>query len=140
MANWVLRSWHCVPISRDRGDIGAMRAVLRMLGEGKAVLMFPEGTRSPDGQLQEARAGIGMIVAKAGVPIVPMRIFGTDHALPKGANFPRPARVEIRFGEPFTYPLPPDFENLRGDDLKAVYLDIGREIMRRIAALEPQAA
>lgn len=140
VANWVLRSWHCVPISRDRGDIGAMRAVLRMLGEGKAVLMFPEGTRSPDGQLQEARAGIGMIVAKAGVPIVPMRIFGTDHALPKGANFPRPARVEIRFGEPFTYPLPPDFENLRGDDLKAVYLDIGREIMRRIAALEPQAA
>ena len=42
--------------------------VLRLLGEGKAVLMFPEGTRSPDGQLQEARAGIGMIVARARVP------------------------------------------------------------------------
>lgn len=137
VANWVLRSWNCVPISRDRGDIGAMRAVLRMLGEGKAVLMFPEGTRSPDGQLQEARAGIGMVVAKARVPIVPMRIFGTDRALPKGASFPRPAHVEIRFGEPFTYPYPPNFESLRGDDLKAVYLDIGQQIMRRIAELEP---
>jgi len=138
LANWILRSWHCVPISRDRGDIGAMRTVLRLLGEGKAVLMFPEGTRSPDGQLQEARAGIGMIAARANVPIVPMRIFGTDHALPRGASLPRPARVEIKFGEPFVYPLPPDFEKLRGDALKAVYFDIGREIMRRIGALEPQ--
>ena len=79
-----------------------------------------------------------MIVAKANVPIVPMRIFGTDRALPRGANLPRPARVEIKFGEPFTYPLPPDFDKLRGDELKAVYPDIGREIMRRIADLKPQ--
>ena len=138
LANWVLRSWNCVPISRDRGDIGAMRTVLRMLGEGKAVLMFPEGTRSEDGELREARAGIGMIAARANVPIVPMRIFGTDRALPRGANFPHPARVEIKFGEPFLYPLPADFEKLRGDAVKKVYFDIGREIMRRIAALKPQ--
>jgi 1-acyl-sn-glycerol-3-phosphate acyltransferase len=135
LANWILRSWHCVPISRDRGDIGAMRAVLRMLGEGKAVLMFPEGTRSPDGQLQEPRAGTGMIVARAKIPIVPMRIFGTARALPRGTSIPRPARVTIKFGEPFVYPLPANFENLRGDALKAVYFDIGREIMRRIASL-----
>ena len=139
LANWILRSWHCVPISRDRGDIGAMRTVLRMLGEGKAVLMFPEGTRSENGELQEPRAGIGMIAARAKVPIVPMRIFGTDRALPRGTSFPRPARVEIKFGEPFLYPLPADFEKLRGDALKAVYLDIGREIMRRIAALEARS-
>jgi len=67
-----------------------------------------------------------------------MRIFGTDRALPRGVNFPHPARVEIKFGEPFLYPLPADFEKLRGDAVKAVYLDIGREIMRRIAALQPQ--
>jgi 1-acyl-sn-glycerol-3-phosphate acyltransferase len=137
LANWILRSWHCVPISRGRADIGAMRAVLRMLDEGKAVLMFPEGTRS-DGQLQEPRAGIGMIVARANVPVVPMRISGTARALPRGTSIPRPARVTIKFGEPFVYPLPANFENLRGDELKAVYLDIGREIMRRIAALEPR--
>jgi 1-acyl-sn-glycerol-3-phosphate acyltransferase len=138
LANWILRSWNCVPISRDRGDIGAMRAVLRMLGEGKAVLMFPEGTRSPDGQLQEPRAGIGMVVARAKVPVLPMRIFGTDRALPRGASLPRPAQVQIKFGQPFLYPLPADFDELRGDALKAVYLDIGREIMRRIAALKPE--
>ncbi len=138
LANWILRSWHCVPINRDRGDIGAMRTMLRMLGEGKAVLMFPEGTRSPDGNLQEPRAGIGMIVAHARCPILPMRILGTDRALPRGTSIPRPAQVTIIFGEPFTYPFPADFDSLRGDDLKAVYVDVGREIMRRIAALEPE--
>jgi 1-acyl-sn-glycerol-3-phosphate acyltransferase len=136
VSNWILRGWNCVPISRERGDIGAMRTMLRLLGEGKAVLMFPEGTRSPDGQLQEPRAGIGMIAARANVPIVPMRIFGTERAMPKGARLPRPAKVEIKFGEPFLYPLPADFEKLRGDALKAVYFDIGRETMRRIAGLE----
>jgi 1-acyl-sn-glycerol-3-phosphate acyltransferase len=137
VAGWILRSWNCVPINRDRGDIGALRTMLRLLGEEKAVLMFPEGTRSPDGQLQEARAGIGMIVAKAKVPIVPMRIFGTDKALPKGASLPRPAKVTVAFGEPFAYPLPANADELRGDDLKRLYLEIGQEIMRRIAALEP---
>lgn len=137
VANWILRSWNCVPINRERGDIGAMRTLLRLLSEGEAVVMFPEGTRSEDGQLQEARAGIGMIVAKANVPVVPMRIFGTERALPRGATLPRPAKVTIVFGEPFTYPLPANFDSLRGEELKAVYLEIGREIMRRIAALEP---
>jgi hypothetical protein len=46
--------------------------------------------------------------------------------------------VEVKFGEPFTYPFPADFEKLRGEAVKAIYLDIGREIMRRIAALQPQ--
>ena len=47
-----LRSWNAVPIKREGGDIGAMRLTLRLLAEGKAVMMFPEGTRSQDGELQ----------------------------------------------------------------------------------------
>jgi 1-acyl-sn-glycerol-3-phosphate acyltransferase len=126
-------------MNRERGDIGALRTVLRLLAEGKPVLMFPEGTRSDDGQLKEGRAGIGMIAAKARAPIVPMRIWGTNHALPRGASLPRPAKVIVRFGAPFTYPLPANFDTLRGDELKALYLDISREIMRRIAELTPDA-
>lgn len=137
LANWILKSWNCVPMNRERGDIGALRTVLRLLEEGKPVLMFPEGTRSDDGQLKEGRAGIGMIAAKARVPIVPMRIFGTNHALPRGTSLPRPAKVIIRYGEPFVYPLPENVDKLRGDDLKALYLDISREIMRRIGELQP---
>jgi hypothetical protein len=47
--------------------------------------------------------------------------------------------VAVKFGEPFRYEFPPGFEQLRGDALKDVYLDIGREVMRRIAALEPRS-
>lgn len=138
VAGWILRSWNCVPVNRQRGDIGAMRTVMRLLGEGQAVLMFPEGARSRDGRLQEARPGIGMIVARSGASVVPMRIFGTERALPCGASLPRPAQVSVVFGEPFSYKLPADFENLRGDVLKEVYRQIGREIMRRIGALQPR--
>ncbi len=67
------------------------------------------------------RAGIGMIAARAKVPIVPMRVFGTDRALPRGTSIPRPVRVEVKFGEPFTYPFPADFEKLRGDASQAIY-------------------
>ena len=135
VAGAILRSWNCVPINRDRGDIGALRTMLRLLGEGKAVLMFPEGTRSRDGSLQDARAGIGMMVAKANVPVLPMRIFGTDRALPRGVSLPRPAQVKVVFGEPVEFKVP---EELKGEELKAFYLEIGREIMRRIASLKPQ--
>jgi 1-acyl-sn-glycerol-3-phosphate acyltransferase len=127
-------------MNRDRGDIGALRTVMRLLGENKAVLMFPEGTRSRDGQLQEPRAGIGMIVASTGAPIVPLRIFGSDRAMPRGKWLPRPVPVRIVFGEPFTYPLPADFDGWPGDRRKELYLEIGREIMRRIASLEPLPA
>jgi 1-acyl-sn-glycerol-3-phosphate acyltransferase len=138
IAGRILRSWNCVPINRDRGDIGALRTVLRLLEERKAMLMFPEGTRSRDGRPQEARAGIGMIVARARVPVVPMRIFGTERALPRGASLPRPAKVIIKFGEPFLCPFPGNLEQLRGDELRVIYQEVGREIMRRIAALEPR--
>nr|NIS39589.1 1-acyl-sn-glycerol-3-phosphate acyltransferase [Desulfuromonadales bacterium] len=86
---------------REGGDLGGMRTVLRLLGEGKAVVMFPEGTRSRDGRLQRARSGIGMIVARSGAPVVPMRIYGTRAAMPRGVWLPRPVRVTILFGEPF---------------------------------------
>lgn len=135
IAGWLLRSWNCVPIKREGGDVAAMRTTLRLLQQGRAVLMFPEGTRSRDGRLQEARAGIGMIVARSRAPVVPVRIFGAEKALPRGKWFPRPVRVTVVFGEPFRYDFPANLHELKGEPLKEVYLAVGREIMRRIAAL-----
>ena len=138
LGGWILRSWNCVPINRDRGDIGAMRTILKLLAEGKAVQMFPEGTRSKDGQLQEARAGIGMIIVRSRAKVLPMRIFGTDRAMPRGKSVPRPAQVTIAFGEPYAPALPGKLDDLPAEELKNLYREIGREIMRRIAALEPR--
>ncbi len=136
LIGWLLRSWNVMPLKREGGDLGGLRTVLRMLREGKAVLLFPEGTRSRDGRLQTARAGIGMIAARTRAPIVPVRLFGTGAAMPRGKSLPRPAKVTIVFGEPFTYPLPEDFEKLPAERQKALYQEISDEVMRRIGALQ----
>ncbi|MCS7049816.1 MAG: 1-acyl-sn-glycerol-3-phosphate acyltransferase, partial [Verrucomicrobiae bacterium] len=131
---WLLRSWNCVPVRREGGDLAAMRTVLRLLEQGQAVLIFPEGTRSRDGRLQEARPGIGMIVARARVPVVPMRIFGTERALPRDRWWPRPVGVTVVIGKPFEFPAPAG-ETAHGSQGKELYREIGREVMRRIASL-----
>jgi len=65
-----------IPVERDGNDMSALREVIKKTKEGNAVVLFPEGTRSLDGGLQPARAGIGLVIAKTGAPVLPMRIFG----------------------------------------------------------------
>lgn len=134
----LLRSWNVEPIARGKGDVGAFKTIMRLLREGKAVMMFPEGTRGQEGTLQRARPGVGMIVARTNVPIVPMRITGSGRAMPRGASLPRPQRITVAFGEPFLYPLPPDMKALTTDQQRDLYQAIGDEVIRRIAALPPE--
>src|SRR5471030_3152959 len=69
--SWFLPICNVLPIDRDANDISGLRRIIRMLKEGHAILLFPEGTRSPDGTLQAAEPGAGLIAIKAGVPILP---------------------------------------------------------------------
>ena len=86
-----------------------LKRVLRALSAGRALILFPEGTRSPDGQLQAPKPGVGFIVCKAQVPVVPVRIFGSFEAYGRGAKLPRfGTRVSIVFGQPIT---PADYDD-----------------------------
>ena len=81
-----------IPVERDGNDMSALREVIKKVKEGNAVLLFPEGTRSIDGNLQPARAGIGLVIAKTAAPVLPMRIFGAYEAflkMPAASSFPR---------------------------------------------------
>ncbi len=92
-----------IPVERDGNDMSALREVIKKIREGNGVVLFPEGTRSKDGNLQAARAGIGLVIAKTRAPVLPMRIFGSYEAFPKGSfklNF-RPITVVI--GEPIYF-------------------------------------
>ena len=136
----VLRSWNTVPVDRDGGSGAGLRAILERLHEGGAILLFPEGTRTRDGQLQPARAGIGMTVIKSTAPVVPVRVFGTFEAFGRHMLFPRPRRVAVKYGRPLT------FEQLRAEArvcsksrLKEIYQEVADEIMAAIASLEPHA-
>ncbi len=133
--NWFMHAVHCVPIDRTRGDVSALRRALQVLKEGKVLAIFPEGTRSPTGELQPAKGGIGFLIAKAAVPVVPTFFEGTFRAYPKGAKFIRPGRVRVFFGPP-----------IRPEEIGALgmgresYEEIGRLVMSRIAQLRDLAA
>lgn len=90
-----------IPVDRDGpSDVGALKRVFRMLKSGEGLLVFPEGTRTRDGGLQEGRAGVGMLACKAGVPVVPGRIFGSFEAWAADQKPQLRAEIDVVYGPP----------------------------------------
>jgi 1-acyl-sn-glycerol-3-phosphate acyltransferase len=138
VVGWVLRQWNSVPVDREGGGAKGLKAILDRLLNGGGIILFPEGTRSRDGQLQSARSGVGLTVIKSNAPVVPARVFGTYQAYGRNMRIPRPRRVGVKFGEPML------FEQLRAEArtctrsrLKEIYQQVADEIMAAIAKLEP---
>jgi len=92
-----------IPVDRDGNDMSALREVIKKVREGNGIVLFPEGTRSKDGNLQPARAGIGFIIAKTLAPVLPMRIFGAYEAFPKESKGLRFTRITVVIGEPIYF-------------------------------------
>jgi 1-acyl-sn-glycerol-3-phosphate acyltransferase len=80
-----------------------LKLLLRVLAGGESVLIFPEGTRSPDGKLKALEGGAAFLSVKAGVPVQPVYISGSDRVWPPHKSFPRPSKVVVSFGSPI-YP------------------------------------
>ena len=128
---WLYPQWNAIPIDQDKPDTSSMKAAIRKLKEGWRVLVFPEGQRTLDGSINEAAPGIGMIAAKAGVPIQPVRIFGADKALPRGSGKISFARITVKVGPPIL--LTP--EEFKAYSNKEGYLALTERIMDGIKAL-----
>ncbi|MDP1581038.1 MAG: lysophospholipid acyltransferase family protein [Candidatus Didemnitutus sp.] len=133
--SWWLDHAECIPVDRDTGDIGAIRRVLQALKENRAVVLFPEGTRSPDGRLQKPKAGVGMMACKTGAPVVPCRIYGSFEAFGRSGKIPRfGTPVHLVFGKPI-----PASEYDAPETGKERYQIASQRIFERIAALpEPR--
>lgn len=99
-AAWWLKNVGVIPLDRTKGDLAALKSAVKFLSSGSLVCLFPEGTRSPNGELQEAKGGIGFLIAKSNVPVVPAYIKGSFEAWPRGAKKPKPHKVSVVFGEP----------------------------------------
>jgi 1-acyl-sn-glycerol-3-phosphate acyltransferase len=93
-----------IPVDQKNADRSALMGAIRVVKNGGAVLIFPEGSRSPDGKLQPAQPGIGMIAAKTGAPVVPVRVSGSFEAFPRGHYSPRLRPVVVEVGAPLHFP------------------------------------
>lgn len=91
------------PVERGTADVGAIKTALRFLNEGRAVIVFIEGTRGDGTRLLPPTPGVTLLARQSGAQVVPTAIVGTDKAWPKGAKLPRRAQVKVAFGEPTTY-------------------------------------
>jgi len=131
---WVAANGGVHPVDRGGADVEAFRLAQRILDEGHVLFVFPEGTRSPDGALQEARDGIALLALRTGAPIVPIGISGSDRVWPKGQRLPHPGgHVTVRIGRPFR----PTDELPGGIDRSTARRLATRLIMDRIAGLLP---
>lgn len=88
------------PITRGEGDRRALSFSEEVLARGGVLSIFPEGTRSLDGEVHDFHRGVALLAMTAGVPVVPAALWGSQVSFPKGAIFPRPARISIVFGAP----------------------------------------
>jgi len=104
VSKWILESVQTVPVDRDGdSDVSAMRRVIQLMSMNQAVVLFPEGTRSPDGLPRPIRPGIGWLACRSGAPILPTRVEGTFEIWNRDQPLPHlGVQLRISFGHPIT--------------------------------------
>ena len=132
-ASWWLDSVGAIPVDRDGGqDVSAIKRVLKALKEERGLILFPEGTRTMDGNLRDAKAGVGFIAVKTQVPVIPVRIFGSFEALGKGRGLRLGTPVTVIYGKP----MPPSAYDAPHAGKERAQIASDR-IMAEIAKLQP---
>jgi 1-acyl-sn-glycerol-3-phosphate acyltransferase len=127
---WLLPKLNVIPVNQEGIDRSALKALIRVLKSGNAALVFPEGARTLDGDLQPAQPGLGLVIAKTLAPVVPMRIFGAHEALPRGGGGLHFVPITIVVGEPIFFTAA-DLDS-PGKDL---YGRLSQRVMDAIGAL-----
>jgi 1-acyl-sn-glycerol-3-phosphate acyltransferase len=130
LLGWVLPKLNVIPVNQEGVDRSAIKAMIRVLQAGNGLLVFPEGSRTPNGTLQPGEPGMGLVIAKTLAPVVPMRIFGAREALPRSSGRLRFVPITVVIGEPIFF---------SGVDVqpggKDLYARLSDRVMKAIAAL-----
>jgi 1-acyl-sn-glycerol-3-phosphate acyltransferase len=126
---WLLPKLNVIPVNQEAIDRSALKALIQVVRAGNGALVFPEGGRTPDGNLQPGLPGIGLVIAKTLAPVVPLRIFGAHEAWPIGGKIRRHP-ITVVVGEPIRF---------TAADLEAggkeAYTRISQRVMDAIAAI-----
>ena len=127
---WILKKLGATPVKAGGSDIEAYRVARAVLDRGDVLCIFPEGTRSPTGVMQEPKPGVAMLATRTSVPILPVGVSGSDFFLGRGKKLPRlRAPIHLHIGKPFMLTLDP---NLPHRQALAAASD---DLMRHVAAL-----
>ncbi|MGJ8638940.1 MAG: lysophospholipid acyltransferase family protein [Opitutaceae bacterium] len=127
-----LHKLEAIPVARENADVASLKAIFRSLKKQGAIAIYPEGTRSPTGELMEPKAGAGMIACKSRATVVPTRLFGTYEVFGRNDKLPKlGGAIHIAYGKPMT-----TAEIDPGKDHPERYLEASRRIMERITALK----
>ena len=111
-----------IPVDQERADMSALKSVIRLVKAGHCTVVFPEGSRTLDGDFLPALPGLGLIIAKTRCPVVPMRIFGAREAFPRGGRPHFFTPITLVVGEPIRF-------------TDADFAGEGRELYQRLSAL-----
>jgi 1-acyl-sn-glycerol-3-phosphate acyltransferase len=97
---FIIKKLNAFPVRRGRYDRAAIKEAAKRLTKGHGLVIFPEGTRSPDGKVQRGKAGVGVLVLEANVPVVPVYVSGTFEALAKNSKKINFFKIKIYYGKP----------------------------------------
>ena len=95
-----IRSVNAIPLKQGEVDLSTVRAVIKLLRQGKGVCLFPEGTRTDDGRITPFKPGLGLLCRKGDAPIIPTVIDGAFECWPRSKKMFRPGSIWVQFGEP----------------------------------------
>ena len=131
IAAWLMRGVNVYPLDRAGAGVEALKLALELLGRDQAVVIFPEGHRSPDHAMQEGLSGAAYIALRSQAPILPVGITGTEKCPTWRMLFPL-CRFRVHIGQPFTLPV------LEGRPSREVVNSLRDMMMQRIAAQLPE--
>jgi len=130
---WLIRTCYAFPVDRGTTDREAIRHGIELLQAGELLVVFPEGGRSPDGSIQPGNVGPALMATRAGVPIIPAAIKGTNQVMPRGKGGLHRGRVQVDYGPALS---PARFAPGRAD--KRALQEFTEAVMQAIEDLQKQ--
>jgi 1-acyl-sn-glycerol-3-phosphate acyltransferase len=128
---WFMRRLNAFPLHQGKGDVGALKETIHRLRDGNVLNIFPEGERTPDGQIHTFQKGVALIVRRTHVPVIPAAIVGAYEAWPIHRRMWKMAPIRVRFGAPM------NLDGLHTDE--EITAAIEREVRRIFQEMQEDA-